>query len=325
MKTRTTSAIATLATAAVVTGAGAARAQEPQVHHLRRMAVQAASEGAGGDRTVRFAWSSEAFGGKTVKGAPYSATAVTEVDQALGDGNRIRQKTSSQVARDREGRTRRELALAAVGPLAVGGGEAAPKMVLLDDPVAGASYSLDPERKTAHKMIRPEAAAIAPASGPAVAGEERRLELSGGDHMFHLPAPAPGAGGAVPLIMPHIVHHAIGAGGAVKRLPKPRTEDLGTQVIEGVRVQGTRSTTTIPAGEIGNERPLVTVTERWFSPELGAVVMSRHSDPRLGTTTYRLTDLRRVDPDPAQFQVPAGYTVKEDTARVFHHKMLKAK
>ena len=68
---------------------------------------------------------------------------------------------------------------------------------------------------------------------------------------------------------------------------------------------------TIPAGKIGNERPLVTVSERWFSPDLGVVVMSRHSDPRFGTTTYRLTDLDRREPPAAQFEVPPDYKLED--------------
>jgi hypothetical protein len=100
--------------------------------------------------------------------------------------------------------------------------------------------------------------------------------------------------------------------GLVKDLPAPTREDLGTQTIEGVRAEGTRSTVTLPAGAMGNERPIVVTDERWFAPELGVVVSSRHSDPRLGTTSYRLTNLRRADPDAALFRVPDGYTVKDD-------------
>src|SRR6186997_71390 len=98
--------------AAVLAAAPAARAQDrrivEEVRELRRV-----RNGPEGDRTIQFAWSAEAFDGKQpVKNQPYSATAVTEVEQTLGDGNRIHQKTKSQLARDREGRTRRELNLA---------------------------------------------------------------------------------------------------------------------------------------------------------------------------------------------------------------------
>jgi hypothetical protein len=55
----------------------------------------------------------------------------------------------------------------------------------------------------------------------------------------------------------------------------------------------------------------VTVNERWYSPELQTVVLSKNSDPRMGETTYRLTNISRGEPDPSLFQVPTDYTVKE--------------
>ena len=88
-------------------------------------------------------------------------------------------------------------------------------------------------------------------------------------------------------------------------------EQLGKQTIEGVEAEGTRTTVTIPAGEIGNERAIEIVSERWYSPELQLVVMTRHSDPRFGETTYKLTNINRTEPVKSLFEVPAGYTVKE--------------
>jgi len=88
-------------------------------------------------------------------------------------------------------------------------------------------------------------------------------------------------------------------------------EQLGKQIIEGVEAEGTRTTVTIPAGEIGNERAIEIVSERWYSSELQLVVMTRHSDPRMGETTYKLTNISRADQPKSLFEVPAGYTVKE--------------
>jgi hypothetical protein len=78
-----------------------------------------------------------------------------------------------------------------------------------------------------------------------------------------------------------------------------------------LQAEGTRITTTIPAGDIGNEQPIQIVDERWYSPELQVVVMTRHSDPRFGETTYRLTNIQRGEPSASLFQVPSDYTVKE--------------
>jgi len=89
-------------------------------------------------------------------------------------------------------------------------------------------------------------------------------------------------------------------------------EDLGTQTIEGVSAQGKRETVTIPAGQIGNERPIEIVTETWFSPELHTMVLRKHSDPRTGDSTYRLTDIKRNEPDTSLFQPPSGTKVKTE-------------
>ena len=99
------------------------------------------------------------------------------------------------------------------------------------------------------------------------------------------------------------------AGGTVNR------EELGTQVVEGVPATGTRTTTTIPAGAIGNEQPLLIVSEQWFSPELKVLVLTKHSDPRTGETIYRLTNILQTEPTRSLFEVPADYTLRDSLIR----------
>jgi len=94
------------------------------------------------------------FAGKLVKGAPYSAQAVTETVQTLSDGNRIVRKNTAQLYRDAEGRTRREQTVGYIGPYAASGEEM--QTVFINDPVAGFSYILEPSSKTARKMPRRE-------------------------------------------------------------------------------------------------------------------------------------------------------------------------
>lgn len=225
----------------------------------------------------------EALEGKVVKGMPYRAEAVTEISQSLADGNRIVRKTSAAVSRDSEGRTRREVNLAALGPLAP---HDAPRHVFIQDPVAGTSFVLEPDSRTARKL-----------------GFLREHRKPGAGVRFEAPVPEGGPGpGAVFRARPH----EMGEG----RWPLQK-ENLGTQVVEGVEATGTRTTVTIPAGEIGNEKPITIVSERWFSPELQVVVSSSHRDPRFGETTYRLTAIVRGEPDRSQFEVPADYTVRE--------------
>jgi hypothetical protein len=90
-----------------------------------------------------------------------------------------------------------------------------------------------------------------------------------------------------------------------------KTEKLDARSFDGVQAEGTRTTTTIAAGELGNEQPINIVNERWYSPELQVVVLTRHSDPRFGETTYRLTNITRAEPAASLFQVPSDYAVKE--------------
>ncbi len=88
-----------------------------------------------------------------------------------------------------------------------------------------------------------------------------------------------------------------------------KKEDLGTQTIAGVSAQGTRMTHTIPAGQMGNEKPITIVTEHWYSNDLQMMVMSKRNDPRFGDTSYMLTNIQRQEPAASLFTVPSDYTV----------------
>jgi len=94
--------------------------------------------------------------------------------------------------------------------------------------------------------------------------------------------------------------------------------DLGAQVVEGVLANGTRTTLTIPAGQIGNDRPITIVTEVWTSPDLKTIVYSRRSDPRTGEQTFRLTNIQRTEPDAALFTVPPDFTFIDGPQRVIY-------
>jgi hypothetical protein len=248
----------------------------------------------------------EGFETKQVKGAPYQAEAVTEIVQTLADGNRIVRKTSATVARDGEGRTRRETSLAAIGPLAPA--EELPRTVFLSDPVAGARYVLEMEERVARRLpaaptVHWEGKDGAP-TDPTHAAAHRPVPHR---KLFRKELPAGGPD------RPMFVHRGPGADGTmVRKEIAGESEPLGTQVIEGVEAEGTRHKITIAAGEIGNERPIEIVSERWYSAELQAVVLSRRSDPRLGETTYRLVNINRAEPDHALFEVPADFTISDD-------------
>jgi len=233
---------------------------------------------------------------KPVTGAPYTATATTETTQVLADGNRIVNKTESLLARDSQGRTRRQETMSNIGPLATN----APKIVFITDPVAKLNYILDLNNQTAQVVKIPDAAPGVPGS-PITAGMARPL---------------------APNISPVTTEKRVVVSGSnpgveqriwVDSTNDPsqiKTESLGTQVIEGVPAEGTRTTHTIPAGQIGNERPVEVTSEVWTSPDLQMVIMSRRNDPRFGETVYQLTDIKRAEPDPSSFQVPSGFALK---------------
>jgi hypothetical protein len=261
---------------------------------------------------------SESFGGKVVKGAPYSGEAVTETIQTLSDGNRIVNRMTSSVYRDSEGRTRREQSLKGLGIF--GAGEEPLQTIFINDPVAGVTFTLDSGSKIAHKSLPFTFEFTRKLDKPGVAGstiEGQRFEFkvergtaTGGSMIMTAPA----AGMPHPELDQLRVEGGT-AGTMVFKTKGPSNnevkEQLGKQNIEGVEAEGTRTTVTIPAGEIGNERPIEIVSERWYSAELQLVVMTRHSDPRFGETSYKLTNINRAEPAKSLFEVPSDYTIKE--------------
>ena len=245
------------------------------------------------DDTFYFISSEMGFEGKVVKGAPYSAEAVTESTQTLADGNRIVNKSTTMLYRDAEGRTRREQTLRSIGPFANAGEP--PQTIFINDPVAQMSYTLDVRTHTFRKMpsFRFEVKVAPPAEGgktPAATegspplAQPNRNENTVRDYVMTA-TPAAGEGYKVEYF------------GGGKRA---KTESLGKQTIEGVEAEGMRTTVTIPAGEIGNALAIDIVNERWYSSELQTVIMTKQSDPRFGETVYRLMNIDRSEPDPAR-------------------------
>jgi hypothetical protein len=101
--------------------------------------------------------------------------------------------------------------------------------------------------------------------------------------------------------------------------PKTTTEDLGTQIIEGIQTEGQRHTVTWPVGAIGNDRPTTYTIETWNSPELKEVILRESDDPRNGESTDKLVNISRSEPDPSLFEPPPGYTVKDETGEFTIH------
>jgi len=260
------------------------------------------------------AFMSREFGNprEIVKNAPYTADAVTEFVQTLADGNRIVKKSTTLLARDTMGRTRQE--------------KKDGRVVYLYDPLENGSVVIDTESKTVARIPRvptppvpptpptppvpptpPAPPSVTDGSGQVDASPGRvrvRRESSDGgsedvkvevvrvgrgEHTHSIPSMSP---------MPPITLPLVPRG-------KGETKSLGTRDFDGLKAEGTLTTHTIPAGAIGNERPIVVSTERWFSPDLFVVVYAKTTDPRAGETTYRLTNIKRGEPPADLFKVPA--------------------
>lgn len=95
-------------------------------------------------------------------------------------------------------------------------------------------------------------------------------------------------------------------------MPELKSESLGSMQMEGFNVTGSRHTRTVAAGVMGNEKPLVTISETWVSKELGTTLSTTTDDPLSGKTTQKLVNIQTGEPDPQLFQVPPDYTVKEN-------------
>lgn len=283
------------------------QAADPQTATLERVDnqvyIQGGSVAAQGPVEIGFQAFSAVVPGKVVKGAPYSALATTEMTQQLSDGNQINHKATSNVYRDSQGRTRREEDFGGVVLLTINGKQSH-SVVFISDPVSGSDYILEPENKIARKMPSLPADGVTTARFFGTAGGGAAVHVSGsGSSGMQVSA----VKGVRVSGSPDVESVQIAENPDEQVSP----ESLGQQTIEGVVADGKRITRTIPAGAMGNQRPITTVTEEWVSRDLQVVVLSTTKDPRMGETTYRLTNIQRVEPSATLFSVPTDYTVRD--------------
>ena len=275
---------------------------------------------------------SEIASSSTIKNSPFSAEAISESVQMLSDGNRIVRSSTSKLYRNSEGRFRREITGGSGGML--GSLYTYGQGVTLVDPVGGYRYMIDPNLKTTRQMIYKPHNDIRIVTMPGAKSPEGGVVEGKLRDEIKAAAGARGQGGvvvssdklkeeirAVVTAAPAALARAVTGQVMTEALTgvgmtyaigshskwETRTEELGVQNIEGVEAEGTRTITTIPAGAIGNERPIEITYEKWFSRDLQLVVMSKHNDPRFGEQTYRLTNIVRSEPDPSLFTPPQGY------------------
>src|ERR1019366_5901555 len=279
--------------------------------------------------------------GMTVKGAPYSGEEVNQTDQMLADGTRIHRENRTTVYRDSEGRTRREtpdnititdpvanvsyflipktmtgqkLTMAAgtysfartgssSATLAPGGSVASTTFTMTSSVDGPATITLNGVPLDEKAVAEAMAKAKSSGTSQTVTYERRETTTSVGSGGGVVVCSGSGAGSGV-------------LGGMIASAPrmalrKSAGEPLGKQMIEGVNAEGVREVSTIDAGAIGNDRPIQVSTESWYSADLQMNVMTKHSDPRTGDESFRLTNINRAEPAAYLFQPPAGYQITE--------------
>jgi hypothetical protein len=297
------SAVMALALVGQTDKAMAAGQQEPtqQAKHAAELASIQRDDGPGEGQEAQQKVMLEvvAADAQVVKGKPYSADTSTETVQTMLDGNRIVHRTVSKFYRDSEGRTRREETFGNVDPSNSSPHEV---KVFIDDPVSGTAFVLDPGSKSADKMQRSHK--ILDEQNAEGDGSRIMIKSLNDSEMGEQGAPSR-------MLIKFRDEHSGNPDTIVMKMSDEKrdvvNEDLGTRNVEGVDCTGTRKTITIPAGAIGNEKPISIVTETWFSPAIGAVVESTSDDPRYGKTTYQLKNVQLSEPPRSLFDPPADF------------------
>ena len=208
--------------------------------------------------------------------APYSASEQWDRVQTLEDGTHITtSRAGNTYFRDAQGRVRTESFAAGSSQIVID----------IMDPVAGFEYVLDPAQQVVHRMLLPTAAE----------GHSTVMAIAAAARVKETPTPAASSETSAVVLRPEFTS---------TRLP--------ARMVDGLHLEGTRFHTTYPVGAIGNDQVVRNISEVWTSPDLKLMVTSNSIDPRIGQETFRLVNLSRETPDPALFQIPAGFTLVEE-------------
>jgi hypothetical protein len=239
-----------------------------------------------------------------IQGSPYTAVEKIAFVQKLADGTTITRETTATMIRDSQGRTLRRETIP--GPA----GQTSSHTWVMD-PVAHTITSWTTLSKQATRNHMPDLqqlpnrpASVGSGSGVGIGGVSGGMVSTSGIGITVAGPVLPGGAGvgiAGPVSDPNLK-------------PTIKREKRDGKTIAGVYAEGVRITITYPTGSIGNDKPIVEVRETWTSPDLKLIVYSTNDDPRSGLQTTELTNLDRGEPDPALFQVPADYQVKDQYA-----------
>ncbi len=220
------------------------------------------------------------YSGTPITGRPYSAESTSTTVRTLPGGTTLTQPGITQkLWRDTEGRTRTERQ---ISMQLTSGAPPAPTVVEIRDPVAGLGYVLDESSQTAYRI-----------------------------KMIPFPTQPPPSTVRIQQVTPPIARAPIAPPQSITDLQgvQRKSESLGTQLMEGIEVTGTRQTTVYPVNFDGNDRPITVTAERWFSASLGIPVLTKQNDPRSGEHTSRYTNISVINPEISLFQPPADYQI----------------
>jgi hypothetical protein len=218
--------------------------------------------------------------GKPVTGAPFSAQVIVESTRTLQNGVHISETATGALFRDGQGRIRRDKPR-----------QGDPEIAIIDDPVAGVQYRLHLFQHTVAKLSYSDMEAVNRELQERRAAERAERSQKEGQEKAE--------------------REAREANQKREAVSEPRTESLGTQLIEGIQAEGTRSTRTVAAGAMGNDKAFDIVQETWYSPALQMVVMLKMSSPDRGDLVMKLANINQGEPARSLFEPPTDFTAAE--------------
>jgi len=254
-----------------------------------------------------------------VKSAPFSADVITQYDRVLDNGGRIHRESRGRIYRDSQGRMRTESQ-----PSAVQSGAEKSDRITITDPLQQVIIYLNPSNKTAtilHFEMGPSAPVTSakqskPKQKPTIRFGGQPETGSGPADKIGVPPVPTGQGNTASnasIPSPDAISSGMGAT-TFTNSAGATVVPLGTKYIEGVSATGTRTTRTINAGTMGNDRPIVCISDTWISSDLKVTVLAETDDGQAGRSTMKLVNIVRSEPSAALFQIPADYTVKENVS-----------
>jgi len=239
-----------------------------------------------------------------VQNLPYTVTKKSTSLQKLADGTSLTRSSTTTEARDSQGRTLIEnVSDQPNNPHHI-------TSYILDDPAARTHCMWMSPGKEATCMHIPGArggtsAPLRPAQPSGASNSNRPAIVS---------SMGSGSGvviGSTGSFVTAEVSGGPATGADPERRPSMQRENLPPKTVNGIYAEGVRITQTYPIGYFGNDRPIVVVNETWTSTDLKIVVLTTSDDPRTGIRTTEVTNVDRSEPDPALFQVPEGYTIRD--------------